>query len=149
MLNKVIIMGRLTHDPELHTTDSNISFTNFSLAIDRGYSKDKDKKVTDFIDVVAWRATAEFACRNFTKGMLMAVVGRLQVRNWEDKSGNKRRSTEVVADEVFFCGDKKGDKSANGAKTESGAATTPSFPEGPVFPENLDDMLDLDGLDFE
>lgn len=101
MLNKAILMGRLTADPELRHTQSNIPVTSFTLAVDRAYSKDREK-ITDFIDVVAWRSTAEFAFKYFRKGQLVAVCGSIQTRVWEDKQGNKRKAVEVVADEVHF-----------------------------------------------
>ena len=103
MLNKVILMGRLTSDPELRHTQSNTPVTSFTLAVDRSY---KDKQ-TDFIDVVAWRSTAEFAFKYFRKGQLVAVVGSIQTRTWEDKQGSKRKSVEVVADEVHFAEPKR------------------------------------------
>lgn len=101
MLNKVILMGRLTADPELRRTHSGTAVTGFTLAVSRPARKD-GKAETDFIDVVAWSGTAEFAAKWFQKGLLAAVSGRLQVRNWEDKQGQKRRSFEVVAEEVHF-----------------------------------------------
>lgn len=104
MFNKVILMGRICADPELKTTQSGLSVTSFRLAVDR---RGKEK-ATDFIDVVAWRERAEFVCKYFTKGKPMLVCGSLQVREWEDKQGNKRRTVEVVADEVSFTGDKSG-----------------------------------------
>lgn len=103
MLNKVILIGRLTSDPELRHTQSNTPVTSFTLAVDRSY---KDKQ-TDFIDVVAWRSTAEFAFKYFRKGQLVAVVGSIQTRTWEDKQGSKRKSVEVVADEVHFAEPKR------------------------------------------
>lgn len=114
MLNKAILMGRLTADPELRHTTSNISVTTFSLAVDRRYTKPGEEKVTDFIDVVCWRSTAEFASRYFKKGMQIVVCGSIQTRNWEDKQGQKRKSTEVVADEVFFADSKRADGGASG-----------------------------------
>lgn len=105
MLNKVILMGRLTGDPELKTTPSGASVTSFSLAVERDY-KSGDERKTDFITVVAWRNTAEFICRYFQKGRLMAVEGRIETRKYTDKQGNNRTAFEVVADKVFFCGDK-------------------------------------------
>ena len=104
MLNKVILMGRLTRDPELRATATDISVTAFTLAVDRGYSRRDNgpQQTADFINIVAWRNTAEFVCRWLKKGQLVAVSGRLQVRNYEDREGNKRIATEVVADEVFF-----------------------------------------------
>lgn len=104
MLNKAILMGRLTADPELRHTQSNIPVTSFTLAVDRTFGKEKQ---TDFLDIVAWRNTAEFVFKWFSKGMLVAVSGRLQTRTWEDKQGNKRKTTEVVADEVFFAEGKR------------------------------------------
>lgn len=106
MLNKAILMGRLTGDPELKTTPSGASVTSFSLAVERDY-KSGDERKTDFITVVAWRNTAEFICRYFQKGRLMAVEGRIETRKYTDKQGNSRTAFEVVADKVFFCGDKQ------------------------------------------
>ena len=111
MLNKIFIMGRLTRDPELRRTQSGTPVTSFSLAVDRDYKSQSGEKETDFIDVVAWRSTAEFVSRFFTKGRMAVVSGRLQMRNWTDKEGNKRTSAEVVADNVYF-GDSKRDGAA-------------------------------------
>ena len=105
MLNKVTLMGRLTADPELRRTTSGTAVTSFSLAVERAKARDGSKE-TDFIDVVAWSGTAEFVCRWFQKGQLLVLCGRLQTRVWEDKSGNRRKSVEVVADEVHFAGSK-------------------------------------------
>lgn len=105
MLNKAILMGRLTADPELRHTQNNIPVTSFTLAVDRSFGKEKQ---TDFLDIVAWRNTAEFVFKWFRKGMLVAVSGRMQTRTWEDKQGNKRKTVEVVADEVFFAEGKRG-----------------------------------------
>lgn len=114
MLNKIVIMGRLTHDPEMRQTGSGTSVTSFSLAVERDYSgRDGGEKQTDFIDVVAWRHTAEFVDKYFTKGDMAAVVGRLQIRDWMDKDGNKRRSAEVVADSVYFGGSKRRETDAD------------------------------------
>ena len=107
MLNKVILMGRLTNDPELRHTQSNIPVASFTLAVDRGYKKDSDAVNTDFINIVAWRGTAEFVSKWFTKGQLVAVSGRLQVRSYKDRDGNNRTACEVVADEVFFAESKR------------------------------------------
>ena len=104
MLNKAILMGRLTADPELRHTQSNIPVTSFTLAVERRYGQDKQ---TDFLDIVAWRNTAEFVSKWFRKGMLVAVSGRIQTRSWEDAQGNKHKAVEVVADEVFFAQNKR------------------------------------------
>lgn len=107
MLNHIIIMGRLTRDPELRRTASGIAVTSFTVAVDRDFSgKDGAEKETDFIDCAAWRQTGEFVSKYFAKGRMIVVSGRLQIRNWTDKEGNKRRSAEVVADSAYF-GDSK------------------------------------------
>ena len=101
MLNNVVLMGRLTKDPELKQTPQGVSVAQFSLAVDRNYSKGEEKQ-TDFINIIAWRSTADFVSKYFTKGQFIAVRGRLQTRTWQDQSGQKRYATDVVADEVFF-----------------------------------------------
>lgn len=108
MLNKIFIMGRLTRDPELRRTQSGTAVASFTLAVDRDF-KDKEtgEKQTDFIDCVAWRNSAEFVSRYFSKGRMAVVEGRLQIRPWTDKDGNKRRSAEVVADNIYFGDSKK------------------------------------------
>lgn len=108
-MNKTILMGRLTRDPELRHTQTNIPVVTFSLAVDRGYSKNdaEGKQTADFINIVAWRNTAEFVSKWFRKGQLVAVCGRIQVRSWTDKEGNNRTAFEVVADECFFAESKK------------------------------------------
>ena len=109
MLNHITIMGRLTRDPELRRTGSGVAVTSFTLAVDRDFGKnDQGERETDFIDCVAWRQTGEFVSKYFTKGRMAVVSGRLQIRSWNDKDGNKRRSAEVVADNVYF-GDSRRD----------------------------------------
>lgn len=102
MLNHIIIMGRLTRDPELRRTGSGIAVASFTCAVDRDRALDGQEKETDFIDCVAWRQTGEFISKYFTKGSMVVVSGRLQIRVWNDKEGNRRRSAEVVADNVYF-----------------------------------------------
>ena len=106
MLNKIIIMGRLVRDPELRRTQSGTAVTSFRLAVDRDYKAEDGSKQADFFDVVAWRSTAEFVSKYFSKGRMAVVDGRLQSRPWTDKDGNKRIAIEVVADSVYF-GDSK------------------------------------------
>lgn len=106
MLNKIILMGRLTRDPELRRTGSGTAVASFSLAVDRDFKSQDGERAVDFIDIVAWRSTAEFVSKYFSKGRMAVVEGRLQVRDWKDTDGAKRRSTEVVADNVYF-GDSK------------------------------------------
>ncbi len=107
MLNHIVIMGRLTRNPELHRTPAGVPVATFSVACDRDFKdKSSGERVTDFIDVVAWRAAGEFASKYFTKGRMAVVSGRLQIRDWTDKEGNKRRTAEVIADNIYF-GDSK------------------------------------------
>lgn len=105
-LNHIDIMGRLTRDPELRYTSQKTPVTSFTLAVDRDYQSGGSERQTDFIDCLAWRGTADFVSNYFSKGSMAVVTGRLQIRDWEDKNGNKRRSAEVVADSVYF-GDSK------------------------------------------
>ena len=125
MLNKIFIMGRLTRDPELRRTQSGTPVTSFSLAVDRDFKSQSGEKETDFIDVVAWRSTAEFAAKYFTKGRMAIVEGRLQIRPWTDKDGNNRRSAEVVADNIYF-GDSKRDSAGDMGGYAAPAYTAPS-----------------------
>ena len=127
MLNHIVLMGRLTRDPELRRTGSGVAVASFTLAVDRDYAAQGAEKETDFVDIVAWRNTAEFVSKYFTKGRMAVVTGRLQIRNWQDKEGNKRRSSEVVADSIYF-GDSKKDSetSDNASAPTTGYATAPS-----------------------
>ena len=108
MLNRIIVMGRITRDPELRRTNSGTAVASFTVAVGRDFKSQSGEKETDFIDVVAWRNTAEFVSKYFSKGRMAVVEGRLQLRDWTDKDGNKRRTAEIVADSVYF-GDSKRD----------------------------------------
>lgn len=108
MLNRIIVMGRMTRDPELRRTNSGTAVASFTVAVDRDFKSQSGEKETDFIDVVAWRNTAEFVSKYFSKGRMAVVEGRLQLRDWTDNEGNKRRSAEIVSDSVYF-GDSKRD----------------------------------------
>ena len=121
MLNKIILMGRLTRDPELRRTGTGTAVTSFSLAVHRDFKSQSGEKETDFIDIVAWRSTAEFVSKYFTKGRMAVVEGRLQIRDWTDKDGGKRRSAEVVADNVYF-----GDSKRDGGDS-SGYSAAPAY----------------------
>ena len=122
MLNHITIMGRLTRDPELRRTGSGIAVASFSVAVDRDFGgRDGGEKETDFIDCVAWRQTGEFVSKYFTKGRMIVVSGRLQIRSWTDKEGNKRRTAEVVADNVYF-GDSKKDSGGSEQPDSQGYA---------------------------
>lgn len=114
MLNHIVIMGRLTRDPELRRTGSGLAVVNFSVAVDRDFKSEAGEKETDFIDCVAWRATADFVSKYFKKGSMAAVSGRLQIRSWTDNDGNKRRTAEIVADNVYFGDSKKSDNTSDG-----------------------------------
>lgn len=127
MLNTAILMGRLTADPELKTTNSGISVTSFCVAVDRRYQKDGEKQA-DFLNVTAWRQNAEFICKYFHKGSMIAVQGSIQTRNYEDKNGNKRTAVEIVADNVSFCG----------SKAEAAAQTAQNAPRPSVNTTNDD-----------
>ena len=117
MLNHIVIMGRLTRDPELRYTQSQLPVATFRVAVDRDFGRGEEKQ-TDFIDCVAWRSTGEFVSKYFQKGSMAIVSGRLQMRDWTDKEGNKRRSAEVVADNVYF-GDSKRDNADGGSLNQS------------------------------
>lgn len=112
MLNVVAIMGRLTRDPELKTTQQGTSVCRFSIACDRSYAKQGEQRQADFIDIVAWRQTAEFVCKYFSKGSLIAIDGSLQTRQYQDKNSNSRTAVEVVANNVSFAGAKASNKSS-------------------------------------
>ena len=121
MLNHITIMGRLTRDPELRRTNSGVATASFCLAVDRDHNpKDGGEKETDFIDCVAWRQTAEFVSKYFTKGRMAVVSGRLQIRNWTDKEGHKRRNAEVVADSVYFGDSKNSDQGHSSTYSQNG-----------------------------
>ena len=113
MLNKVVIMGRFTKDPELRRTGSGTAVTSFSLACDRDFKSQSGDKETDFIEVIAWKNTAEFVSKYFSKGRMAVVEGRLQIRDWTDKSGNKRTTAEVVAENVYFADSKRSESNEN------------------------------------
>lgn len=120
MLNKIILMGRLTRDPELRKTQSGTAVAGFTLAVDRDYKDANGEKETDFIDIVAWRGTAEFVSKYFTKGRMAVVEGRLQIRDWTDRDGGKRRSAEVIAENVYFGDSKRSGSDTGGAVPEPG-----------------------------
>lgn len=131
MLNNAVIMGRLTSDPELRKTTSDISVTRFTVAVDRGYVKEGEERKADFIDVLAWRGTAEFVCKYFGKGSMIAVQGAIQTGTYE-KDGIKRKTFEIVADNVSFCGGKEN-------KADGGSQVTPNNFE----PTEIDDDDEL------
>lgn len=141
MLNRIILMGRLTRNPELRNTQQGTAVAPFTLAVDRDFKGHDGEKATDFIDIVAWRSTADFVSKYFTKGRMAVVEGRLQIRDWTDKDGNKRRSAEVIADSVYF-----GDSKKEGGSQAAVPAPAPvdyGMPSGNQFTELDGDDDDL------
>lgn len=146
MLNHITIMGRLTRDPELRYTQSQTPVASFTVAVDRDFgSRDGGDKQTDFIDCVAWRQTAEFVSKYFTKGSMAVVSGRLQIRDWTDREGGKRRSAEVVVDNMYFGESRRRDGDSGDSRSSSyssygnsGSAGKSSAPAASAFAE-LDD----------
>lgn len=143
MLNHIVIMGRLTREPELRRTASGVAVASFTLAVERDMKSKEGEKETDFIDCVAWRNTAEFVSKYFSKGRMAVVSGRLQIRGWTDKEGNKRRTAEVVADNVYFADSKKEDSGGS-----SYAEEETSIPHG-GYPATAYDFAPLDGDDSQ
>lgn len=131
MINSAVIMGRLTYEPELRATPGGVSVVRFQVAVDRNYQKAGENRKTDFIDCTAWRQTAEFVCKYFHKGSMIAVEGSLQTDNYTDQNGEKRKSVQLVASQVSFCG----------SKVESGAQTVAPAPDAEFEP--IDDGDDL------
>lgn len=139
MLNYTVIMGRLTRDPELRRTQSGTAVTSFSIACERDIKNQDGKRETDFLEVVAWRQTAEFVCKYFAKGSMIVVDGRLQVRDWKDQNGNNRRSTEILAGSVYFGDSKKEGTSVGGESQPHGAPEEYAAPMSGMFNEVEED----------
>lgn len=148
MLNKIVLMGRLTRDPELRRTQSGTAVTSFSLAVDRDFKSQSGEKETDFIDIVAWRSTAEFVSKYFSKGRMAVVEGRLQLRDWTDKEGGKRRSAEVVAENVYF-GDSKRDADGGGFNQSAPAYGGPAASRAPAPVDAHSDFAEIGEEDGE
>ncbi|MBR2081068.1 MAG: single-stranded DNA-binding protein [Oscillospiraceae bacterium] len=143
MLNHIVLMGRLTRDPELRRTGSGVAVASFTLAVDRDFgNRETGEKETDFIDIVAWRNTAEFVSKYFAKGRMAVVSGRLQIRNWTDKEGGKRRTAEVIADNVYF-GDSKRDNDSTGSFAPFHNDFAPAESKGSDFEMLEDDDSNL------
>ena len=138
MLNRIVLMGRLTRDPELRRTQSGTAVTSFSIACDRDFRSQGGEKETDFIDIVAWRGTAEFVSKYFTKGRMAIVEGRLQIRDWTDNNGSKRRSAEVIADNIYF-----GDSKRDSAPSDYGAPPPYGAPSGRGTPAPMESRSDF------
>ncbi len=145
MINTVALMGRLTYDPELRSTPSGVSVIRFQVACDRNYQKAGTERQADFIDCVAWRQTAEFISRYFHKGSMIAVEGSIQTQNYTDKNGNQRKSVEVVANNVSFCGSRSDNEGAAPAPQQNYEQPAPSYSsaQSSDFEEIIDDEDDL------
>jgi single-strand DNA-binding protein len=145
-MNQVVLMGRLTATPELRHTPSGTAVTTFTLAVDRGYTpKDGGERQTDFIDIVAWRNTADFVTKYFTKGQMAAVVGRLQIRSYTDKDGIKRKAAEVVADNVYFTESKKSREASGGYSYSEPKSDSVSGYQTPVTGSDFAELEEDDG----
>lgn len=142
MLNNVVLMGRLTADPELRHTATDVAVTSFTIAVNRSYVKQGTEPQTDFIDIVAWRNTAEFITKYFTKGQQVAVQGSIQTRTYQDKEGNNRKAFEILADKVFFADSKRGGQDSGApARQDSPAPAYSSGSNGDFIEMPLDDDL--------
>ena len=158
MLNVAVIMGRLAADPELRHTPNGVAVTSFTLAVDRSYARAGTERQTDWIDVVAWRQTAEFVCKYFTKGQLMAVTGSIQTRNYEDRNGNKRKAVEIQATEVNFASSRReggamgGDPSYSQPRASAPAQPAAFSEPAPAYSsgssEDFEEILGDDDLPF-
>lgn len=148
MLNHITLMGRLTRDPELRRTQTGTPVVSFTIAVDRDFGARDGEKQTDFIDIVAWRNTAEFVSRYFTKGRMAVVSGRLQIRDWTDNNGGKRRNAEVVADNVYF-GDSKRDSASGGDYAPSTGSQYGGYSGGYTSPVTTSDFAEMDDDDSD
>ena len=145
--NKVILGGRLTADPELRQNPSGIAVTSFSIAVNRRYSKNANEQQTDFFNVVAWRQNAEFISRYFRKGSAICITGSIQTGTWQDQQGQKRYTTEVVADEAMFV-DSKSEGGVAGGQYSPDAYATPSYASAPSAAPKFEELDDSDTLPF-
>lgn len=149
MLNVAVIMGRLVADPELRHTPNGVAVTTFTLAVERSYQKAGEDRQTDFIDVVAWRGTAEFVCKYFGKGRMMAVHGSIQTRSYTDKDGNKRKAFEIIANDVNFADSKRESSPADFDSSPKPAAFSepaPAYSSGTS--EDFEEIISDDDLPF-
>lgn len=140
MLNKVILMGRFTRDPELRSTPQGVSTCSFSVAVDRNFARAGEERKADFINCVAWRQTAEFISKYFKKGSMVALEGSIQTRSWDDNEGKKRYATEVIVSQVYFAESKRDSQSTAMTEETFAASDFGSLPE-PISPMGTDDDL--------
>ena len=146
MLNRIILMGRLTRDPELRHTQSGASVASFSLAVDRDFkNRDSGERSTDFIDIVAWRNTADFAAKYLSKGRMTVVEGRLQIRDWTDRDGGKRRTAEVVADNIYFADSRRDGETGGSYSRPAAPAPMSDYGMPPMGGDQFSELADDDG----
>jgi single-strand DNA-binding protein len=145
MLNVAVLMGRCVADPELRHTTNDISVTSFTIAIDRSFQKQGEDRQADFIDIVAWRQTADFVVKYFHKGSMIAVQGEIQTRSYTDKDGNKRKAFEIVADKVSFCGSKNESGGSSSPVPSTAAAPAPAY--APQYAQPGSDFEEVPGSD--
>lgn len=138
MLNQIIIMGRLVKDPEKRSTQAGKTVTSFTVACERDQAAQDGKKLTDFVDCVAWDRTGEFVASYFAKGRMIAVIGRLQFRDWTDKSGQKRRNAEILVGKAEFCGDKRSEYGGNVGRQDAAHTEYAGGGQFPVIPDDWD-----------
>ncbi|MBR5272137.1 MAG: single-stranded DNA-binding protein [Clostridia bacterium] len=147
MINNVVLMGRLAVDPELRTTPTGVSVTSFAIAVERSYAKQGEDRTADFIDIVAWRQSAEFITRYFRKGSMIAIEGSLQTRTYTDKDGNKRKAVEVLANRVSFCGSKNETGTAGASRFDTpGSASGAAYTSGGAG--DFESIVDDEDLPF-
>ena len=147
MVNCAVVMGRLVADPELRTTGNGISVTSFAVAVDRRFARSGEDRQTDFIDVIAWRQTADFVCKYFRKGSMIAIEGSLQTRTYTDKEGNKRKAVEVLVNRASFCGSKSETGTAGASRFDTPAGNTGAS-YASAGADDFESIVDEDDLPF-
>ena len=148
MINNVVLMGRLVADPELRTTPTGVSVTSFAIAVERSYAKQGEERGADFIDIVAWRQSADFITRYFRKGSMIAIEGSLQTRTYTDKEGNKRKAVEVLVNRASFCGSKSETGTAGASRFDTPASGNTGASYANAGADDFESIVDEDDLPF-
>lgn len=148
MINNVVLMGRLAADPELRTTPTGVSVTSFAIAVERSFAKQGEERTADFIDIVAWRQSAEFITRYFRKGSMIAIEGSLQTRTYTDKEGNKRKAVEVLVNRASFCGSKSETGTAGASRFDTPASGNTGAAYANAGADDFESIVDEDDLPF-
>lgn len=148
MINNVVLMGRLVADPELRTTPTGVSVTSFAIAVERSYAKQGEDRTADFIDIVAWRQSADFITRYFRKGSMIAIEGSLQTRTYTDKDGNKRKAVEVLVNRASFCGSKNETGTAGASRFDTPASANAGAAYANAGADDFESIVDEDDLPF-